>query len=96
MSEVKANRINSRLVAIISDSAAFNAGDKKALSKELEVLQYISCFLHQLNLVAGDLLCHLSCKMVLKDGNRVISVLNTHDMHVRILKETMLGKKGKF
>eukprot|EP00171_Calliarthron_tuberculosum_P006124 IDg6124t1 len=62
---------SSRLVSIVTDSVASNVGAKKKLARKYPEIIFVSCFAHQLNLMACNVLTHQSTKDVLSSARDV-------------------------
>lgn len=89
MKELDNSNSGSRVVAVVTNSAGCNVKAKKALATVYPSIVFLPCFAHQLNLFAGNLLNHPSCKQLIQKSSTMVSFFNTHSSHMAKLKTHM-------
>lgn len=95
LKEAHAEKNPSRLVGVVTDSAACNIKAKKVLSTLFPNIMFLPCFAHQLNLFAGNLLSHPSCSGTIRKASTLVTFFNTHSLHMALLKSEMVDKLGE-
>lgn len=84
-----------RLTSVISDSHPSNVKAKKELAEKHPDVCFLTCYAHQLNLLAGNVLSHTSTKETVKSAKTIVTFFNTFPKHRAMLQDIMMQQTGK-
>jgi hypothetical protein len=86
---------NSKLVAIVTDSARCNFSARAILSKELPGVTQFACHAHQLNLLAEEVITQDTVKAVARTGVEIVSFFNGSTKYLSSAREIQISEYGR-